>query len=73
MAQLILLETKVFVTNHAQHEHPITTSLGFGTAVFTGSGIGELAPGTYDLWVVNRFLLLTSVLLFLFSTYNGPS
>ncbi|XP_026317795.1 uncharacterized protein LOC113228654 [Hyposmocoma kahamanoa] len=52
MAQLILLETKVFVTNHAQHEHPITTSLGFGTAVFTGSGIGELAPGTYDLWVV---------------------
>ncbi|XP_026317546.1 uncharacterized protein LOC113228451 isoform X2 [Hyposmocoma kahamanoa] len=52
MSQLILAETKVFVTNNARHEYPITTAISFGTAVFTGSGIGELSPGTSDLLVV---------------------
>lgn len=71
MAQLILVETKVFVTNHARHESPVTTSLGFGTAVFTGSGVGEFSPGTKDLLVVNRFFLLTSPLSFLLLSLNN--
>ncbi|KAG6445856.1 hypothetical protein O3G_MSEX004127 [Manduca sexta] len=61
MSLLIYWETKVFMTNDAKHEHPMMSSFAFGTAVFTGTGTSDIAPGITDLVVV--------VLLFTLGTY----
>ncbi|XP_047995148.1 uncharacterized protein LOC125233252 [Leguminivora glycinivorella] len=49
---LIYWETKVFSTMNAKHEKPMVSSLMFGSAAFTGSGIADIAPGVADLFVV---------------------
>ncbi|CAH4029383.1 unnamed protein product [Pieris brassicae] len=51
LVQLIYWETKVFVTNNAKHENPQVSSFSFGTAVFTGIGMSEIAPGIGDLFL----------------------
>ncbi|KAL0841121.1 hypothetical protein ABMA28_014878 [Loxostege sticticalis] len=52
MTQLIYWETKVFMTNDAKHEKPLTSSFSFGTSVFTGTGTSDMGPGAADLFVV---------------------
>ncbi|XP_047513975.1 uncharacterized protein LOC125055559 [Pieris napi] len=58
LVQLIYWETKVFVTNKAKHEKPQVSSFSFGTAVFTGIGMSEIAPGIGDLFLVVVLLIL---------------
>lgn len=53
MTQLIYWETKVFMTNDAKHEKPLTSSFSFGTSVFTGTGTSDMGPGAADLFVVS--------------------
>ncbi|KAH9627836.1 hypothetical protein HF086_001732 [Spodoptera exigua] len=62
MSQLIYWETKVFMTNEARHETPLTTSFLFGTSVLTGSGTSEVAPGNIDLFAVIFLYVLGSYL-----------
>ncbi|XP_068632021.1 uncharacterized protein [Battus philenor] len=62
MAQLIYWETKVFVTNDARHERPMMTALGFGTAVFSGSGSSDTAPGVKDIILVTILFIAGSYL-----------
>lgn len=55
MGQLIYWETKVFMTNEAKHERPTLSSFSFGSAVFTNSGMSDIAPGVNDHLVVRTF------------------
>ncbi|CAG4980121.1 unnamed protein product [Colias eurytheme] len=58
LSQLIYWETKVFVTINAKHEKPMVTSLSFGTSVFTGNGMSDIAPGFGDVLLVVLLLVL---------------
>ncbi|XP_045497710.1 uncharacterized protein LOC123695820 [Colias croceus] len=58
LSQLIYWETKVFVTINAKHEKPMVTSLSFGTSVFTGNGMSDIAPGIGDVLLVVLLLVL---------------
>ncbi|XP_039754559.1 uncharacterized protein LOC120629631 [Pararge aegeria] len=66
MSLLIYWETKIFVTNDAKHERPMTSSLFFGTSVFTGSGASEISPGTEDLILIVFLLILGAYLSFFY-------
>lgn len=42
----------MFMTNEAKHERPTMSSFSFGSAVFTNSGMSDVAPGSNDQLVV---------------------
>ncbi|XP_073944711.1 uncharacterized protein isoform X2 [Choristoneura fumiferana] len=62
MTQLIYWETKVFLTNNAKHEKPMTTSLLFGTSAFTLAGTSDISPGVTDLLFVVTIFIIGSYL-----------
>nr|XP_034830292.1 uncharacterized protein LOC117987394 [Maniola hyperantus] len=66
MSLLIFWETKIFVTNDAKHERPMTSSIFFGASVFTGSGTSEISPGSEDLMLIVLLLKLGAYLSFFY-------
>lgn len=50
------------MTNEARHESPVKTAFGFGTAVFTGVGTADIAPGSEDITLVSYSSILFTYL-----------